>query len=216
MAIVIPTRIYTTGDNLTAVNYNDDRNEIIAGINSIDDAQINPTAGIQESKILFAGTGHGHAGGTDGQKVILSTSMDLTGLTAGQFLRVKAGGLEVESADITGNQVKSYGFYIGKDPLTVESDATFNPRVFDDMTVSRLSGKAKIAPVGSDLIVEVRKLSGTLIATLTIPAGNTQATTTTIASPSLSEGDILVVNVIQIGSGTAGSKLSLTLDCVIV
>lgn len=51
MATVSKTRTYSTGSQLTATNYNDDRDEIIAGVNDITNAQINAAAGIEASKI---------------------------------------------------------------------------------------------------------------------------------------------------------------------
>jgi hypothetical protein len=54
MAVVSKTRTYATGGSLTASNYNDDRDEIIAGVNSISNAQIVSGAAIDPTKI--AGT----------------------------------------------------------------------------------------------------------------------------------------------------------------
>jgi len=51
MAIVAKTRVYSSGDILTAQFYNEDRDEIIAGVNSITDAQISGSAGIQLTKL---------------------------------------------------------------------------------------------------------------------------------------------------------------------
>lgn len=51
MAIVTKSRTYLTGNNLTASNYNDDRDEMINGINSINNSQIASDAGIEASKI---------------------------------------------------------------------------------------------------------------------------------------------------------------------
>jgi hypothetical protein len=51
MAVVSKTRTYSSGDILTAQFYNEDRDEIIAGVNDITDAQISGTAGIQLTKL---------------------------------------------------------------------------------------------------------------------------------------------------------------------
>jgi hypothetical protein len=51
MAAVTKTRTYTTGGSLTASNYNDDRDEIIAGVNNINNAQIVGGANIDSTKI---------------------------------------------------------------------------------------------------------------------------------------------------------------------
>lgn len=210
MALVVKTRTYTTGDNLTAEYYNDDRDEIIAGVNSINDAQVASDAQIQESKILFSGSGHGHTGGSDG-KLIDTGSLDVSGLTAGQFIRVNAGGTALESAEIP-SATKSYAFYIAEDPLTVANDKSYNPRVSDDLTATKLSAVVKTAPTGAGLIVRVSTLGGTEIASVTIPAGNTYAETTTMVNPDLAEGTYLRVDVTQVGSTVAGAYCSATLD----
>lgn len=51
MAVVSKTRTYSSGDILTANFYNEDRDEIIAGVNDIEDAQISGTAAIQLTKL---------------------------------------------------------------------------------------------------------------------------------------------------------------------
>lgn len=51
MATVTKTRSYSTGSQITAGNYNDDRDEIIAGVNDIVNAQINAAAAIAATKI---------------------------------------------------------------------------------------------------------------------------------------------------------------------
>lgn len=51
MAVVTATRDYETGDSLTAANYDADRDEIISGVNSIVNAQVNASAAIALSKL---------------------------------------------------------------------------------------------------------------------------------------------------------------------
>jgi hypothetical protein len=51
MATVTKTRTYSTGDTLTASNYNADRDEIIDGVNSVVNAQISASAAIDLSKL---------------------------------------------------------------------------------------------------------------------------------------------------------------------
>lgn len=214
MAIVTPTRTYNTGDSITADYYNQDRDEIIAGVNSIDNAQIAPAAAIVESKIAFTAGGHGHSGGTDG-KQLAAIDMSVTGLTAGQFVRVNAGGTALETAEIvTGH--KSFSWYIGKDPLVVADDESMNPRASDNLSATKLSAYVKTPATGADLIVRVSTVGGTQIASLTIPAGSNSAETTSVTNPSITEGTYLRIDVTQIGSSTAGAKVSATLDCIVV
>lgn len=106
MAVVTKTRTYVTSDQLTAGNYNADRDEIIAGVNSINNAQIASNAAISESKIAFSiASGHNHDGVDS--RLISSASIDLSGLTAGQLIAVNGAGNALEtrlvtSADISG------------------------------------------------------------------------------------------------------------------
>ena len=56
MAQVTKTRTYITGNTLTAAYYNADRDEIIAGVNSIDNTQIAAAAAIAYSKLNLTGS----------------------------------------------------------------------------------------------------------------------------------------------------------------
>lgn len=53
---VSKARTYSTGGTLTASNYNDDRDEIIAGVNSITNAQVAADAAIDASKLSGVAT----------------------------------------------------------------------------------------------------------------------------------------------------------------
>jgi len=213
MAIVNPTRTYNTGDELSATYYNEDRDEIIAGINSIDNAQISPSAAIEESKLAFSGAGHDHSGGANGQPVSI-VNAGVVGLTAGLFVRVNALGTALETAPLPSlDQVnRAFGFYVSADPLSTGTDKTWNPTVTRNMTVQSLWAYLGTAPSGQDFIIQVKTSLGVLIAELTIPAGSYSASTTTISYAALTAGDVLRLDITQVGSGTAGSKLSVTLE----
>jgi len=215
MAIVNITRLYNTGDNLTASYYNQDRQEIVAGVNSISDSQIAAGAAIQESKLLFNdASGHSHAGGSGGKKVI-TTNLDVTGLTATYLLRVNGAGTAVESVAPPSSVTlyRAFGFYIATAPLITGTDLSWNAIVPQSITATRLWGKVKTAPTSADIIAVVKIVGGATIATLTIPAGNTSANTSTITTPALTAGMSLQVDITQVGSGTAGDSLSLVLEC---
>jgi len=209
MAVVTKTRTYATMDTLTAAYYNDDRDEIIAGVNSIVDAQVASNAAIVESKLLFSDGGHAHGGGTDGQK-ILAANINPVGLTPSYFLRVNAGGTGIETATIPNNS-RGFAWFLSK-VLVVENDPGINPVVPQAMTVKRLWGYVKVAPTGADVQVQIKNTLGTIIATLTIPAGQSNAYTDTIVTPALTQGWFLIMNVIQIGSSTAGQGLTVFLE----
>jgi hypothetical protein len=215
MAIVNITRLYNTGDSLTATYYNQDRQEIVAGVNSIVNAQVDASAGIEESKLLFNdASGHSHAGGGGGKKVI-ATNLDVTGLTATYLLRVNAGGTAIESVAPTAVTIlyRAFGFYIATAPLVTGTDLSWNPTVPQNMTAVKLWGKVKTAPTSADLIAVVKIVGGANVATLTIPAGSTSASTTSFTTSALTAGMTLQADITQVGSGTAGDSLSLVLEC---
>lgn len=211
MAIVTKTRTYNVGDSLTAAYYNQDRDEIIAGVNSINDAQIASSAGILESKIAFNGSGHGHTGGADGKKIDMGTGLSVSGLTAGELIKVNSTGTGLESTSNPAVQERAYVFYVATD-LTVANDVSANIPVVKDCTAIKLYAYVKTASVGADIILFIKSVGGTTIATLTIPAGSNSANTTVITGPNLSEGTYLKLDITQIGIATAGSKLTVTLN----
>ena len=155
MAIVVKTRTYNTGDQLTAPYYNDDRDEMIAGINSINNAQVDAGAGINETKIAFAGSGHSHGGTTDGKKVLV-TNLNATGMTANEYLKVDPTGTFITSdSGMTVANARYFAWYLGK-TLILESNAGINPLVPQAMTVTRIAAYIKTPSVGADVIVVVK------------------------------------------------------------
>jgi len=212
MAIVTKTRTYATNDTLSASNYNDDRDEIIAGVNSIDNAQVDGAAAIEESKIAFAGSGHGHGGGSDGNKVLV-TDLDPAALTVLYYLRVNAGGTAIEAVPAPSPTInRAFGFYIGTTPLVTGTNLSWNPVVPQSMTCVKLWGHVKTAPTTQPINITVKIVGGATIATLAIPAASTDANTTTFTTSALTAGMVLQVDITQVGSGTAGDALSLMLE----
>lgn len=214
MAVVNITRLYNTGDNLTASYYNQDRQEIVAGVNSIVNAQIDAGAAIEESKLLFnASSGHDHSGTSNGKKVAVP-NLDVTGLTATYYLRVNAGGTAVEAVAPTATPIinRAFGFYIATAPLVTGSNLSWEPTVPQSMTAVKLWASVKTAPTGQNLIATVSIKGGAVVGTVTIVAGNTSASTTSFTTSALTAGMILQANITQVGSGTAGDSLSLVLE----
>lgn len=86
MPAVSKTRTYATGGQLTASNYNDDRDEIIAGVNDITNAQINASAGISPSKI--AGT----AATLTGSETLTSKTLTSPNINGGTIAKPTVNG----------------------------------------------------------------------------------------------------------------------------
>lgn len=81
-------------------------------------------------------------------------------------------------------------------------------------TISKVYVNCKTAPTGADIIIDINK-NGTSIWNTTpanratIAAGATSGTQTSFDTTSLSEGDILTVDIDQIGSTVAGADITI-------
>lgn len=62
------------------------------------------------------------------------------------------------------------------------------------------------APIGAAIVVDLKK-NGVVIATCTIPAGSTEATTTGFSDVTVNAGDLFNIDITQVGSSVAGSDL---------
>jgi hypothetical protein len=143
MAIVTKTRTYNNGDALPANYYNADRDEIIAGVNSIDNAQVSPTAGILESKLLFNGTsGHDHSGGVNGKPVSLAGAsigtIGVSGMTANYPLVINPAGTAVVTR-LLGNGDIDAAAGIVESKLTFNAASGHNHDGSDSKLVSALT-----------------------------------------------------------------------------
>lgn len=72
MASVTRTTTWVDNQVLSASALNGEFNNLLNALNIVN-ADVAAGAGIVESKITFSGSGHGHAGGTDGKLLLLPT-----------------------------------------------------------------------------------------------------------------------------------------------
>jgi hypothetical protein len=84
------------------------------------------------------------------------------------------------------------------------------------MTLSGVRATVTTAPVGSTIQVDINKNSSSILSTvISIDAGEktseTAATTPVISDTSLSDGDVITIDIDQIGSSTAGTGLKVQL-----
>lgn len=85
-----------------------------------------------------------------------------------------------------------------------------------NLTIVKAYAAVKTAPVGADLIIDINK-NGTSIWNVTpsnrlkITDGNTTGSQTSFDTTSISEGDLLTLDIDQVGSTTAGSDLTVEL-----
>lgn len=86
------------------------------------------------------------------------------------------------------------------------------------LTIEKAYLAIKTAPTGADLIIDINK-NGTSIWSSTqanrvkITAGNTTGSQTSFDTTSLAEGDLLTIDVDQVGSTVSGADITIELKC---
>lgn len=198
MAQVTKTREYSTGGGLTAENYNADRDEIILGVNSITNAQVSATAAIEESKILMSATGHSHAGGTDGDQILV-TDLDVTGLSANQVVKVNSGG----TALVGGGAGRAFSWGI------IGSLATGNEQGMkyicpQAMTVNRIWYKTG----SGTATIRIQRDTTSIDASASVTS--TVGSATSFDSSTITAGEVLTLDITAASSGV---DLFVTMEC---
>jgi len=133
MSTVTKTRTYSTGGNLTASNYNDDRDEIIAGVNSINNSQVANDAGIATTKI--AGTAVTLAGSeslsnkTLVKPIVTGSVQTLKSDTDGSTVTFDLDESNIHSVTLAGNRILALS--------NADVGQTFVIRLTQDATGSR-------------------------------------------------------------------------------
>lgn len=150
-----------------------------------------------------------------------TVSANTTGFTAGRiplYTAIAAAGAITTVTDkralmrVEAPKVRGIAFYIDG-ILAVETQAMsfVSPLA---ITVSEVRLSVDVAPVGSDLIVDIHKNGVTMFTTQanrpTITAGNTSATSAAPDITSIDVGDLITIEIDQVGSSVAGSNLAAT------
>lgn len=99
--------------------------------------------------------------------------------------------------------------------VSVASRVTWR-RVISGFEVTSVRAAVLTAPTGADLILDIKVNGVSILSTLvTIEAGDTSsidaATPPVVSFPQLADDDEIAVDITQIGSGTAGAGLRVTL-----
>lgn len=98
-------------------------------------------------------------------------------------------------------------------PCTTGTNLTNQYIVAANSAAVQCYAAAKTAPVGSALIVDVLRNGSISIfgpTQLVLPAGQTTANTSTFTAPTLTAGDRLTFDIVQIGSTAAGQDVTIT------
>lgn len=107
---------------------------------------------------------------------------------------------------------RGFGFYITGTP-SVTNDLSWNPTAPQAVTAVKLWAKCKTAPTGATLIIRVYNITqSAVVGSVSIVASATTGNTTSFTTPAIAAGDVLRVDVTQIGSTVAGADISLVLE----
>jgi len=130
--------------------------------------------------------------------------------TAGQVLRVNAGATAPEWVANT----QGLYFYIDGTLTTALKAAFVAPCA---LTVTNVKAKVATAPTGADLILDIHKNGTTIFSTQgnrpTIAATETSEDSAAPDVTSIAAGDLIKLEIDQIGSTIAGEDLSVTVVC---
>lgn len=109
-------------------------------------------------------------------------------------------------------------WYIPDDPIAIGTNKSATIVYHGpDLTLAKWDFRAKTAPVGAALIADVNVGDTSLWAANqanrpTIAAGATSGTGTSFDTIALSDGDVLTIDIDQVGSATAGGQVTLILE----
>jgi hypothetical protein len=153
-------------------------------------------------------------------------SDNTTGFTSGQIPLYTAVTASGEITTVTDKrafigrteiQKRGISFYIDGE-LSVDTGlAIFVVPLGLTLTIASVYVRVGTAPVDASLIVDVNKNGTTIFTTQgnrpTITTGNTSATSAAPDVTSITAADYITIDVDQVGSTTAGSDLSITINC---
>jgi hypothetical protein len=99
--------------------------------------------------------------------------------------------------------------------LAVGTNQTPLIRITASETIQKISADLKTAPTGQSVVFDVNKNGSTIWSTqvnrLSVSAGATVGNQTTFNTTAMADGDLLTVDVDQVGSGTPGADATITI-----
>lgn len=82
------------------------------------------------------------------------------------------------------------------------------------MTASKTWAYCKTAPTNANLIMSIYNVTqAAVVGTVTIAAAATSGNSTSYTTAAIAQGDVLRIDVTQIGSGVAGADITVILEC---
>lgn len=115
---------------------------------------------------------------------------------------------------------RDYTFVLGSGtPATTGTNLTNGLIITTPCTITKAYAYAKTGPTGADLIIDINKNGSTIWSTqanrLKITAGGTTGNQTSFNTTSLAEGDILTIDIDQVGSTFGGQDITIVLKTAI-
>jgi len=107
---------------------------------------------------------------------------------------------------------RGFGFFYSGTPA-VADDISWNPISPQAVTAVKTWIKCKTAPTGANLIARIYNITqAAVVGTVTITAGSTTGNSTTYTTPAIAQGDVLRMDITQIGSTIAGADITIILE----
>lgn len=107
---------------------------------------------------------------------------------------------------------RGFGFFYSGTP-TVADDISWNPIAPQAVTAVKTWAKCKVAPTGAALIARIYNITqAAVVGTVTIADGATTGNSTTYTTPAVAAGDVLRMDITQIGSTVAGADITIILE----
>lgn len=130
-------------------------------------------------------------------------------------VRVEALATSIVNAKITDKRASfvlgansKFGFFI-QDLAFVSNDLSWNPIATQRQTIRGIKVYARTAPTGANLIIRIWNVTqGVAVGTVSIAAGGQTGSTTSLTNANIADGDVLRVDVTQVGSTVPGSNIS--------
>lgn len=180
---VTRTTQWISGQVLTAAALNTEFNNLLNSP-SIINTDVASNAAIATSKIAFGGT-------------------------SGQFLKSDgSGGLTYAAATLN----RAFGFS-SPGVQSVTNDVSWNPPAPQAMTAIKIWAHCKTAPTGASLTVQVYNITQShAVASVSILTTATDANSASMTNAAIAAGDVLRLDVTNIGSSVPGSDVSVVLE----
>lgn len=129
--------------------------------------------------------------------------------TNGTYLKGNGVGTSAWTALVIN---RAFGFYI-PGTLYVANDLSWNPVSPQAMTAIKTWASVKTAPTGATLIMSIYNVTqAAVVGTVSIVASATSGNSTAYTTPAIAAGDVLRLDITQIGSTIAGADVTVILE----